>query len=141
VEKIIGHFRMIIEEVTLAFEVLWSLAMVAAVLTLILTIAASMEERLREYAIQRILGATPKLIRTTQFLDFMLLGLLASGCALLLSELVLNGLGYFVLDTAPHFHPRTAWGVSLFGGCCITLIGLLVSHLMQGREWRLGRRY
>lgn len=141
VEKIIGHFRMIIEEVTLAFEVLWSLAMVAAVLTLVLTIAASMEERLREYAIQRILGATPILIRTTQFLEFMLLGVLASGCAILLSELVLNGLGYFVLETAPHPHPRTAWGVSLLGGSCITVIGLLVSHLMQGKYGRLGRGY
>lgn len=141
VDKIVGHFRMIIQEVTLAFEVLWSLAMVAAALTLILTIAASMEERLREYAIQRILGATSFWIRSTQALEFMILGLLASGGSIILSEIALNGLSYFVLETTPHVHFKTAWALTLLGGLVMTTIALIISPLLERQQRRMERNY
>ena len=141
VDKIVGHFRMIIQEVTLAFEVLWSLAMVAAALTLVLTIAASMEERLREYEIQRLLGATSLWIRSTQALEFMMLGLLASGGSIIFSEIVLNGLSYFVLETTPHVHLKTAWAVTLLGGFVITTIALLTSPFLERQQRRMERNY
>jgi putative ABC transport system permease protein len=92
VDAIIEQVRTIIEQVSLAVEVVLALILVSGALVLVASIQASMDERLREHAVLRTLGASRRLILGSLAIEFAVLGTFAGALAAFAAELTVYGL-------------------------------------------------
>jgi putative ABC transport system permease protein len=129
---VLGQVRELTAQVAMAVEFVFALSLVAGLLVLLAGIQATHDERLREGALLRALGATRRQLRAMQSIEFGILGasagLCAAGGALLLSWLISTRL----LDLEWH----ADWRIPLFG----TLIGLLLVGVTAALALRpLGR--
>lgn len=89
VEQILKQINTIISQVSMAIEFILLLVLVAGLLVLITGIQATLDERLKESAILRTLGANRKLIHRSLLIEFSGLGLVAGVLATLGAELCL----------------------------------------------------
>ncbi|TLU68116.1 FtsX-like permease family protein [Thalassotalea litorea] len=94
VDAIINQLRTVISQVSLAVEFILILVLIAGALVLVAQVQASMEERERELAILRTLGAKGSLLANSVLLEFVILGALAG----LLGSLSME-IGVFILQT------------------------------------------
>ncbi|MDD9857458.1 MAG: FtsX-like permease family protein [Gammaproteobacteria bacterium] len=102
-DAILNQVTGIISQVTLAAEAILAFVLAAGVVVTLAAIAASMDERLREGALLRTLGAERMLLRRSQWSEFAGMGLV-SGLLGVLGAEVVNALLYqrvFELDYAP----------------------------------------
>ncbi|MDE3011330.1 MAG: hypothetical protein KGI67_10630 [Pseudomonadota bacterium] len=101
----IAQVRGLTAQMALAVQFVFALALLAGVLVLLAGIQATHDERLREGAVMRALGATRAQLRTLQLVEFSVLGAAAGLCAaagaLLASWLVSTRL----LELEWHFDP------------------------------------
>jgi len=125
VDEMIRRIQEMVQQVTLAIELVLSLILAAGLLVLIATIQASLDERLREAALLRSLGASRALLLGSLAIEFAALGGLAGGLAALGSAVVTGILQtqVFDIDYAFHFWP---WLVGPMAGVMIVgVTGLL----------------
>ncbi|TKB45777.1 FtsX-like permease family protein [Thalassotalea mangrovi] len=94
VDAIIAQLRTVISQVSLAVEFILILVLIAGALVLIAQVQASMEERERELAILRTLGAKGSLLTNSVLLEFVILGAIAGVLGSLSMEI-----GVFILQT------------------------------------------
>lgn len=92
VDAVIKQIKAIISQVTLAIELVLILIMVSGVLVLLASIQASMDERFKQHAILRTLGASQKLVMGSLIIEFCALGLFAGILATVGAELTVFGL-------------------------------------------------
>ncbi|WP_417597144.1 ABC transporter permease [Oceanospirillum sp.] len=124
ISQILAQVRQILVQVTLAIEVMLGFTLLSGLVLLLAAVKNSLDERLREGALYRTLGASGAMIRSIQRYEFVLLGVVAGLLALMGSELTayLLYLNLFDLDYSLSF---THWLVlPLSGAVIITLAGL-----------------
>jgi putative ABC transport system permease protein len=92
IDAIIAQIQTIINQVTLAVELVLVLILISGALVLLASIQASMDERFRQHAILRTLGASQKLVVGSLLIEFCVLGLFAGMLATLGAEVTVYGL-------------------------------------------------
>ena len=88
----------VLDQVIQAVEFLFAFTLMAGLLVLMAAVTSTREERKREFAIMRALGATGRLLSQVQTAELMGVGLLAGFLASLVAELVGWGLARFVFE-------------------------------------------
>ncbi|WP_448568770.1 ABC transporter permease [Thalassotalea ganghwensis] len=122
---IMKQLNKMIEQVTVAIELILLLVVLAGSLVLVAQVQASMEERERELAILRTLGAKGSLLRNSILFEFVALGVVAGLMASIAMEI-----GVFILQTQvfemdPSFH-LDAWLLGIIsGGAFVGIMGML----------------
>ena len=92
VDAVIEQIQIIISQVTLAVELVLVLIMVSGAMVLLASIQASMDERFKQHAILRTLGASRRLVLGSLLIEFCALGAMAGLLATFGSELTVYGL-------------------------------------------------
>ena len=95
---VLGQIQTLLIQVSLAVELILSFVLIAAGLVMIATLIASLNERLREGAILRTLGADRGVIRRAQMAEFSLLALISALFALGGGEIIVFGLYQYLLN-------------------------------------------
>ncbi|MCX8049930.1 MAG: ABC transporter permease [Methylohalobius sp.] len=125
VDMILEHFRLILRQVSFAVDYVLVLALLAGLLVLLAALRSSLDERLYQGAVLRVLGAKQKLLRSSQWIEFVLLGWLAGALAVAMSEAAAWVLYVRIFDIPFVWHPWI-WGVvPALGGGLIGLAGVL----------------
>lgn len=124
-DNIMKQLTQMIEQVSIAIELILVLVVLAGSLVLVAQVQANMEERERELAILRTLGAKGKLLRNSVLFEFIALG----GIAGLMASIGME-IGVFILQTqtfemAGSFH-FSYWIVGILSGAAfVGIIGML----------------
>lgn len=105
VDLILRQIKTLLQQITAAINYLLYFALVAGVLVLLAAVYASLDDRIYEGVLMRTLGAKRRFLRTMQFLEFSVLGLIAGIFALLLSESIRYGLYRYTLHIDYHINP------------------------------------
>lgn len=112
VDVLIKQLQEVIEQVSVAIEFVLFLVVIAGGLVLVAQVQASMEERERELAILRTLGAPGKLLRNSVLYEFFALGAIAGLMASAAMELSLFILQSYFFELSPSFHwPYWIYGI------------------------------
>ncbi|MEW6982717.1 ABC transporter permease [Colwelliaceae bacterium 6471] len=130
VDAMINQLRTVIEQVSIAVEFILILVVLAGSLVLVAQVQASMEERERELAILRTLGAKGSLLRNSVLFEFISLGAIAGIMASLAMELGVYVLQSQVFNMSASLHP-SYWLLGIFSGAAFVGVVGLVSC------WRL----
>ena len=101
---IMAQLNSIIEQVTVAIQLILILVVLAGSLVLIAQVQASMEERERELAILRTLGAKGSLLRNSVLFEFVALGAIAGLMASIGMEIAVYILQSQVFNMPGSFH-------------------------------------
>jgi putative ABC transport system permease protein len=121
VDAMINQLRTVVTKVTLAVEFILLIVVAAGTLVLVAQVQASMEERERELAILRTLGAKGSLLRNSVLLEFIALGAIAGLLASVSMEFAVFMVQTQVFEMQPGWH-FSYWlaGIacgSVFVGC------------------------
>lgn len=125
VDAMILQLRKVIEQVSKAVEFILVLVVFAGCLVLVAQVQASMEEREREIAILRTIGAKGALLRNSILLEFVALGAIAGLMASVAMELTVYLLQshLFKMQTSLHFE---YWLLGIVAGASfVGIVGLL----------------
>jgi len=125
VDEMIRRIQKMVQQVTQAIELVLGLILVAGLLVLIATVQASLDQRLREGALLRSLGASRALVLGSLAIEFASLGALAGGLAAVGSAIVTGALQTQVFDMDYVFH-LWPWLIGPLAGVIIVgITGLL----------------
>lgn len=125
VAAIMAQVRLIMERVSLAVEYVFLFTLLAGLLVLYAAIQSTLDERIRESAILRTLGARRGQLLTGLFAEFATLGLLAGLVAAFAATLLGYVLATRLFHLAFEFNPWV-WVAGLTGGALgVGLAGLL----------------
>lgn len=105
VEALLAQLRGILAQVTLAVEYVLLFVLAAGLCVLFAGLQATLDERLRQGALLRALGAERRLLVRARRLEFALLGAVSGLLAALGCELVSALLYRFAFDLPWHLHP------------------------------------
>jgi putative ABC transport system permease protein len=132
VDKVIAQIQSIVGRVTQAVQLVLSLVLVAGCLVLIASIQASGEERLREHALLRALGASRRLVRGALGAEFALLGAFAGLIAAFGAEVTVFALDKQVFELSPQLHPWVWLAGPVLGAAVVCGIGLFSTRALVG---------
>lgn len=122
---IMAQLNSIIEQVSVAIQLILILVVLAGSLVLVAQVQASMEERERELAILRTLGAKGSLLRNSVLFEFVALGAIAGLMASVGMEIAVYILQSQVFNMSGSFHFQY-WLVGIGAGAgFVGLIGML----------------
>ena len=107
----LAQVQRVLDQVIRAVEFLFGFTLAAGLVVLFAAITATREERAREFAIMRAVGARASLLRQVQRAELAGVGLLAGFLASMVSLVVGWGLARYVFD----FNWTGSWTVPLFG--------------------------
>ncbi len=114
-----------IEQISIAIELILVLVVLAGSLVLVAQVQASMEDRERELAILRTLGAKGSLLRNSTLFEFVALGAIAGLMASIAMEIAVFFLQSQIFDMSASFHFQY-WLVGIGAGAgFVGLIGML----------------
>lgn len=128
VDAIIEQIQTIISQVTLAIELVLILILLSGGLVLLASIQASMDERFKQHAILRTLGASRKLVMGSLLIEFSALGLFAGVLATLGAEITVYGLETEIFELEYHVNPELWILGPLVGTVLIGLVGTLATR-------------
>jgi len=121
-DVVVAQLRRIVNQVSAAVELVLAIILLAGALVLIAGVQASVDNRRRESALLRALGARKSLVLGALAIEFASLGLFAGILALLGAELSALALQVWVLELA--YHPSLwLWPLGTLGA--VVLIGAL----------------
>ena len=125
VEEMIEQLRSVIDKVSIALQFVLVLVVLAGCLVLVAQVQASMEERERELAILRTLGAKGIILKMSVLYEFLALGFLAGLMASMAMEIGVYILQTQLFDMSPSFH-FSYWLLGILaGGVFVALVGFL----------------
>jgi putative ABC transport system permease protein len=124
VDKVIAQIQSIVGRVTQAVQLVLGLVLAAGCLVLVASIQASGEERLREHALLRALGASRRLVRGALGIEFALLGSFAGLIAAFGAEVTVFALDKQVFQLAARLHPWVWFAGPAVGAAIVCGIGL-----------------
>ena len=117
----IAQVQRVLDQVIGAVEFLFGFALAAGLVVLFAAVSATREERAREFAIMRALGAKSSLLRQVQRAELLAVGLLAGFLASLVATLVGWALARFVFE----FEWNASLWVLLWGALSGAALALL----------------
>lgn len=94
----IGQVQRVLDQVIRAVEFLFGFTLAAGLVVLFAAVTATREERAREFAVMRAVGARGSLLRQVQRAELVGVGLLAGFLASIVASLIGWGLARFVFD-------------------------------------------
>lgn len=124
VDAIMEQLRGTLQQVSAAVELVLALVLLAGVLVLVAGVQASSDQRLRESALLRALGASRGHILGAVAIEFATLGLLAGVLAVLAAEAAFWGLQRFVMELAYQPSPQTWLPTIAAGALLVAALGL-----------------
>lgn len=128
VSDILKQIQTIIGQLSQAIELVLLCILAAGALVLVASVRSTIEERVEEGALLRVLGAKKALVRQALFVEFGALGLFSGLIGAAGAEACLYGLQIFVFKSEANWHPLLwVWG-PLAGVSIITAMGLLASR-------------
>jgi len=113
-----GQIQRVLDQVTGAVEFLFAFTLAAGLVVLFAAVTATREERAREFAIMRAVGARASLLRQVQRIELAGIGLLAG----FLASLVASAVGWALAKYVFNF----TWSVSLW----VPLLGSLAGAVL-----------
>jgi putative ABC transport system permease protein len=123
--SIMKQLTKMIEQVSIAIELILVLVVLAGSLVLVAQVQASMEERERELAILRTLGAKGALLRNSVLYEFIALGAVAGLMASIAMEIAVFFLQTQVFEMSASFH-FSYWLVGILAGAgFVGLMGMI----------------
>ena len=121
-DVVVEQIRAIVEQVSAAIELVLAVILAAGALVLVAGVQASVDDRMRESAILRALGARRRLILGGLCIEFASLGLFAGALAVIAAELSVYILQSQVMDM--HYAP-SPWVWALGTACGTVLVAVL----------------
>lgn len=128
VGDLLKQVQTVISQLSQAIQLVLFCILSAGALVLLASVRATLEERLEEGALLRVLGARSALVRQALFIEFGSLGLLAGLIAALGAEACLYGLQVFLFQSQASWHPLLWILGPLIGTSIISAIGLYASR-------------
>ena len=125
VDQVIAQLQSIVTRVTQAVQLVLALVLVAGCLVLVASIQASGDERLREHALLRTLGASRRLVRGALAAEFLLLGAFAGCIAAIGAEATVFALDKQVFELSPQLHPWVWLAGPVLGAAIVCGVGML----------------
>ncbi|WP_455198699.1 ABC transporter permease [Kaarinaea lacus] len=125
IAAILSQVRLIIERVSLAVEYVFVFTLAAGLTVMYAAIQSSLDERLKENAIMRALGATRRRLWKGLAAEFVTLGSLAGLLAAVLASALGFGIANYVLELDYITNPWLWIGGLLLGGLGVGLAGIL----------------
>jgi putative ABC transport system permease protein len=116
----IAQVQRVLDQVIGAVEFLFVFTLAAGLVVLFAAVTATREERTREFAVMRAVGATSRLLRQVQRAELMGVGLLAG----LLASLLAMGLGWALARYVFNFEWAVSLWVPMFGAVSGALLAL-----------------
>ncbi|MFI3222894.1 MAG: FtsX-like permease family protein, partial [Methylococcaceae bacterium] len=86
VDLILQQFKTLLTQLTQAINFLLYFALMAGFIVLLAAVYTTLDQRIYEGALMRTLGASRRLLRTAQFIEFSALGLISGVMAMVMSE-------------------------------------------------------
>jgi putative ABC transport system permease protein len=109
VDQLLKQFQTILKEISLSIDFVLIFALAAGFAVLFASVRATLDERLREDALLRAMGASRNLLRKSLSVEFATLGLLSGLLAAATTEAIAWSLFSRVFD----LHPRWHWEIWL----------------------------
>ncbi|NVK73067.1 MAG: FtsX-like permease family protein [Oceanospirillaceae bacterium] len=128
VGDILKQVQTIIGQLSQAIQLVLLCILSAGALVLLASVRSTLEERLEEGALLRVLGARGALVRQALLVEFGALGFFSGLIAAIGAETCLLGLQVFVFDAEASFHPPLWVLGPLIGVVIITTIGIFASR-------------
>lgn len=119
---VLHQIQTILDQVVTAVEFLFVFTLAAGVLVLYAALMSSRDERGREAALLRALGASRRQLSRSQFAEFAGLGLLAGLLAAAAAVAIGWALAVHVFNFPFHFEPMP-WIAGALGGIAVTVLG------------------
>ena len=120
-DSTIAQVQRVLNQVIRAVEFLFAFTLAAGLVVLFAAVTATREERAREYALMRAMGAQSRLLRQVQRAELAGVGLLAGFLASVVAMLVGWALARWVFE----FTWTAAWWVPLAGALAGALLALM----------------
>ncbi|MDD0812239.1 ABC transporter permease [Curvibacter sp. RS43] len=111
----LNQVQRVLEQVVRAVEFLFAFTLAAGLVVLFAAVTATREERSREFAIMRAVGASARLLRQVQAAELVGVGLLAGSLASAVAAVVGWGLARYVFDFAWNASPWVLLGGAVAG--------------------------
>lgn len=127
VDALIEQIQIIISQVTLAIELVLILILISGTLVLLASIQASMDERMKQHAILRTLGAGRKLVLGSLAIEFCALGFFAGVLATLGSEVTVYALETQIFQLNYEINPELWVLGPLIGTVLIGTVGTIAT--------------
>lgn len=128
VGELLKQIQTVISQLSQAIQLVLVCILAAGGLVLLASVRATLEERLEEGALLRVLGARRALVQQSLFVEFGALGLFSGLIATAGAEACLFALQVFVFNAQASWHPML-WGLGpVVGVCIISAIGLSASR-------------
>lgn len=122
-ESIIVQIRAVVDQVSLAIEVVLGLILTAGLLVLFASVQATVDDRKREAALLRALGARNRLLAGSLLIEFSVLGALAGALAAAGAELSVFLLQTLLFGVRFHWHAELWLIGPLAGGFIVAAAG------------------
>ena len=128
VGDLLTQIQTVIGQLSQAIQLVLFCILSAGGLVLLASVRSTLEERLEEGALLRVLGARKALVQQALFVEFGALGLFSGVIAAAGAEACLYGLQTFLFQAQASWHPLL-WGLGpLIGVTIISAIGLFASR-------------
>lgn len=125
VQQMINQVRNIMEKVILVIEAVFLFTLVAGVLVMIATMQSTHDERIRDNAIMKTLGASKKQLRKILFTEFFLIGAISSLVATLAANLTGYAIANNLMNMQYQIHINSVVASLIIGTIIITVTGLV----------------
>ncbi len=123
VDQLLKQFQTILKEISLAIEFVLAFALAAGFAVLFAAVRATLDERLREDALLRAMGASRNLLRNSLGVEFVALGLLSGLLAAAANEAIAFALFTYAFELRPRFHWEIWLSSPLLGALAVGLSG------------------
>ncbi|HKI73108.1 MAG TPA: FtsX-like permease family protein, partial [Pseudomonadales bacterium] len=128
VDALIAQIKTIIAQVTSAIQLVLVLILVSGALVLLASLQASMDERFRQQAILRTLGASRRLVLGSLLIEFCVLGCFAGVLATLGAEVTVYALEHEIFELPWHWNPELWLIGPVVGTVLIGFIGTMATR-------------
>ena len=124
VQQMISQVRNIMEKVTLVIEAVFLFTLVAGILVMIATMQSTHDERIRDNAIMKTLGASKQQLRKILFTEFFLIGVISSLIATFAANLTGYAIASNLMNMPYQLHLHSFAASLIIGTAIITTTGL-----------------
>ena len=125
VQSMISQIRNIMDKVTMVIEAVFMFTLVAGILVMIATMQSTHDERIRDNAIMKTLGASKRQLRKILFTEFFLIGAISSLIATLAANIISYAIATNLMNMSYQIHLDSVTASIVIGTTLITLTGLL----------------